>query len=47
MKTKDHIQPFNITDLNKKPEDEEQKKNKKKTNEDEYFSIQISIAKGK
>lgn len=47
MKIKDQIQPFNITDLNKKAEDEEQKKSQKKRNEDEYFSIQISVAKGK
>ena len=49
MKTKDTIQPFNITDLNKKNEVPESTKSqtKKKTNEDEYFSIQISVAKGK
>lgn len=47
MKLKDQIQPFNITDLTKKNEDEEIKKNQKKRNEDEYFSIQISVAKGK
>jgi hypothetical protein len=47
MKMKDQMQPFNITDLKNKNEEEETKKSHKKKIEEEYFSIQISVAKGK
>jgi len=42
------IKPFNITDLKKKKEEKSEKlTTENETNEDEYFSIQITIPSGK